>query len=512
MWPQPLSTTSNGIVNPIMEGADPSVIRHNDEYLWCFADGNRSVALHRGPDLHAPGPKHVVWTAPQKGPASQELWAPEIHSIDGRWYIYFAASDGNNANHRVFVLVSDRQDPFGAYELRGPLYTGDDPDLRSDNRWAIDFTVLNHDGAAYGVWSGWAGTDDDVQRLYIAPMADPTTVAAPRTRLADNDDFDWERVDGPQSKGLKEGPQVFEHDGRVNLLFSAGASWLPSYCIGRLELRGPDPLDPEAWHKYPQPAFVGTSNHSGVGHATTVRSPDGTQHWLVYHSKVDSSPGWQRQVSIQPFSWHRGRPVFGTVMDEVPVPRGTPDRERRPRRTLELTEPSADMHFLGHHQLIDFSPDGMTLGRVPQDPANLYRCGEKVLLTDPAPGNLHIEVEIDTADDQRDVGILFRVSRPTLGYDCQRGYFAGIITEDQRLLIGRTDGTNWRELVSTDLPRSADGRYHLEVTANGTQLSARVGDVAVQTHDDLFTAGQVGLRVVNAQATFSHLQYAEILD
>lgn len=104
------------------------------------------------------------------------------------------------------------------------------------------------------------------------------------------------------------------------------------------------------------------------------------------------------------------------------------------------------------------------------------------------------------------------MSRPTLGYDCQRGYFAGIITEDQRLLIGRTDGTNWRELVSTDLPRSADGRYHLEVTANGTQLSARVGDVAVQTHDDLFTAGQVGLRVVNAQATFSHLQYAEILD
>jgi hypothetical protein len=39
-----------------------------------------------------------------------------------------------------------------------------------------------------------------------------------------------------------------------------------------------------------------------------------------------------------------------------------------------------------------------------------------------------------------------------------------------------------------------------------------VGDVAVQTHDDMFTAGQVGLRVVNAQATFSHLQYAEILD
>ena len=153
------------------------MIRHNDEYLWCFADGNRSVALHRGPDLHAPVRKRRV-DGPSKGPASQELWRRKSIRSMGAGYIYFAASDGNNANHRVFVLVGDRQDPFGAYELRGPLYTGDDPDLRSDNRWAIDFTVLNHDGAAYGVWSGWAGTDDDVQRLYIAPW--PTRPQWPR--------------------------------------------------------------------------------------------------------------------------------------------------------------------------------------------------------------------------------------------------------------------------------------------------------------------------------------------
>ena len=57
---------------------------------------------------------------PGKGTGLTGLWAPEIHSIDGRWYIYFAASDGNNANHRVFVLVSDRQDPFRGLRTARP--------------------------------------------------------------------------------------------------------------------------------------------------------------------------------------------------------------------------------------------------------------------------------------------------------------------------------------------------------------------------------------------------------
>ena len=92
------------------------------------------------------GPGQIVWTAPWNGPASKEVWAPELHSINGRWYIYFAASDGENKNHRAWVLESRGSNPFGPYSLHGPLYTGDDPNLSVQNRWAIDLTVFEDAG------------------------------------------------------------------------------------------------------------------------------------------------------------------------------------------------------------------------------------------------------------------------------------------------------------------------------------------------------------------------------
>ncbi len=505
MYPTPLSTVEPSIRNPILEGADPWVIRYEEEYLWCFADGNRGVALHRGPHLHAPGVKQVVWTAPATGPVSQEVWAPELHHVGGRWHIYFAASDGDNRNHRAYVLVGHPEDPFGPYDVQGPLYTGDDPGLKDANRWAIDFTVHEYEGQLYAFWSGWE-SDDDVQNLYAAPMADPLTVSGPRVRIAENDDFDWERVE-PGGRGLNEAPQAVSHEGRLHLFFSASASWLPNYCIGRMELRGDNPLDPSSWVKHPAPLLASSVDMPGVGHASVVRSPDGSQHWLAYHAKLNAEPGWARVVAIQPFSWHRGRPVAGAPAPVVPCPRGSVIPQGRPERNLELATAASDMYYLGHHQLLEFDREGLVLGRPPRQPANLFRCGEKLLLTDPAPSDLSVVVEFVTAADQRDVGVLFRTLEPAIGYDAQRGYFAGVIPEDRRLLIGCTDGSTWRELTSTHLDPAPDGRYRLEVVAVGDRLRASVGDTSVEAWDSTHQTGMVGLRVVDAEALFQRLEY-----
>lgn len=34
----------------------------------------------------------VVWRKAESGPMRQLIWAPELHEIDGKWYIYFAAA------------------------------------------------------------------------------------------------------------------------------------------------------------------------------------------------------------------------------------------------------------------------------------------------------------------------------------------------------------------------------------------------------------------------------------
>src|SRR5690606_37758873 len=192
-------------------------------------------------------------------------------------------------------------------------YTGDDPEMQADNRWAIDMTVLEVRGRRYAVWSGWTHADDDVQYLFAAPMKSGIELAAPRTRIAHNADHLWERTEEtPESRGLHEAPQVLVHGGRTFLTYSCGASWLPTYKIGLLELVGDDPLDPDAWQKHPEPVFRSTPLTYGVGHASFTTSPDRREHWIVYHAKRDREPGWRRAVFVQPFGFTAdGFPVFG---------------------------------------------------------------------------------------------------------------------------------------------------------------------------------------------------------
>src|SRR5690606_31535879 len=163
------------------------IIQHGTNYLSIQAEGNRGVAIYCSDRLTVPGQKHVVWRTPNEGPYSKEVWAPELHLLDGRWYVYVAASDGQNRNHRMWALQSEGTDPFGKYEVKGQLYTGDHPESGADNRWAIDGTILEKEGKRYHLWSGWQDTRD-VQWLYIAPMKDPLTLGK-RVRMCNNDDY-----------------------------------------------------------------------------------------------------------------------------------------------------------------------------------------------------------------------------------------------------------------------------------------------------------------------------------
>lgn len=314
-------------VNPIAPGADPWVIKFGGYYYWCTSDRDLGVAVHRSCSLTSLGEKSIVWRSPEKGPYSRQVWAPELHRLDGRWYIYVAASNGRNETHRMIVLEGTSDDPTGEFRFKAELYTGDDLRGRTRNRWAIDGTVLEHEGRRYLLWSGWHDERDE-QGLYIAPLANPWTLSAARVRLCANDDHLWERVgDSSRGRGLNEGPQVLQRAGRVFVVYSCSGSWEPSYKLGMLELSsGGDPLDPSAWRKHARPVFEQTTATFGVGHCSFVTSPDGAEDWIVYHAKVSREHGWQRILHAQPFTWDAsGLPDFGVPLGatvELPRPSG----------------------------------------------------------------------------------------------------------------------------------------------------------------------------------------------
>jgi GH43 family beta-xylosidase len=315
--------------NPLGAGADPWVVRRGNTYYYVKSQDRRiwvASAKHLADVITAPA--RAVWTAPDTGWNRTNIWAPELHYIDGRWYIYYAGGRSGPpfTSQHAGVLQSAGGDPFGPYVDRGMLYTGDSVGTGSGDRWSIDLTVGRIGGRDYAVWSGWAQnapTDKTPQQLYIAPMKNPWTISANRVLLS-APDADWER--GPELD-LQEGPELLSHGRDVFIVYSTRDSWLKDYALGQLRLRdtSASPLDPRSWTKS-GPVFTGNAGVYGVGHASFVTTPDGSEQWIVYHSKDSPTPGWKRSVRMQPFHWSvDGAPRFGAAASDgerIPLPRG----------------------------------------------------------------------------------------------------------------------------------------------------------------------------------------------
>lgn len=320
-------------MNPIMNsGADPWVIRSGDMYYLTMTTGN-NVTIWASKDLTniAQGQSAIVWT-PSGGFA--DIWAPELHHIGNRWYIYFAADQrGDNATHRMYVLESMTENPMGPYLFTGQITS-------ADNHWAIDGTVLTVDSNLYFVWSGWAETKSGPQNLYIAPMSSPTTISGPRVEIS-VPTYEWET----SHAAINEGPEALVHNGNVFIIYSANASWTNAYCLGQLTLHGTNPLQASQWMKSSEPVFQSSSVVFGPGHASYTLSPEDDQHWIVYHAAQYKGAGWTRNVRTQPFSFTRtGDPAFGTP-DPITALGHAPSGEPTYRQLAQGQSTAQAYHF-----------------------------------------------------------------------------------------------------------------------------------------------------------------------
>ena len=299
--------------NPIGMGGDPWVVRHGGMYYYAHGEdaiGSTSIYVHKSPTLQdvVSAPAVRVWQAPPGTAYSTQVWAPELHHLDGKWYIYFTASSGNWVDHRMYVLEAAGSDAQGAYTFRGKIAAA------TDNH-AIDGSILHHGGQRYFIWSGWdTPTSSDEQRVYIGRMSSPLTIDGDRIEIS-RPTYPWELVGGSR---VNEGPTALHKNGTVHVTFSVNNYWMSEYSLARVTLAlGGNPMDAAAWVKHPEPIFAQANGVRGVGHASFTKSPDQTQDWIVYHSM---EPSGLRSVRIQPFTWNPDdSPNFGQ-----PVPTGAP--------------------------------------------------------------------------------------------------------------------------------------------------------------------------------------------
>ncbi|MEZ4898541.1 MAG: glycoside hydrolase family 43 protein [Saprospiraceae bacterium] len=311
-WIGCVSTShSDRIINPLLStGADPWIIHYQDTFMYCYSRGDRIglILVKRLSELEK-AEERIIWKAPPATDHSKEIWAPELHFLAGKWYVYFAADDGENAHHRMHILSSATKDIRSEFSYLGVL---SDP----SDQWAIDGTVLNFRDTLYFIWSGWEGAVNGQQNLYIARMDGPSKINSDRI-LISSPEYDWERRgSSTELPTINEGPEVLKKSNRVYIIYSASGSWSDDYCLGLLELTGEEPLNPNSWKKWEHPVFTGTDEVISPGHCSFLRIRD--QDYIVYHHSKYRGAGWKREVSIQPFYWNDTGPDFG-----VPRPNGS---------------------------------------------------------------------------------------------------------------------------------------------------------------------------------------------
>ncbi len=327
------SQAERTFTNPLLPyGADPFSFYKDGYYYYMHTAGGKLV-LWKTKDLTelAGAEKKTIYTPPAGQAWSKELWAPEIHFLKGKWYIYFAADDGNNNNHRMYVLQNSSPDPMeGSWVFKGKIA---DP----SDKWAIDGSILEYKHKLYMVWAGWEGDVNGRQDIYIARMKNPWKIKGKRARIS-SPVYSWERNGTLQgdvkSVHVNEGPQPLIHNDKLFLVYSASGCWTDFYALGMLTFTGrKNLLDSAAWTKSLQPVFK-QSPENGVyapGHNSFFKSPDGTEDWILYHANPHPGDGCggKRSPRAQKFTWNAdGSPNFGDPVKSG-VPLAVPSDNKR---------------------------------------------------------------------------------------------------------------------------------------------------------------------------------------
>lgn len=256
-----------------------------------------------------------VWHKHEAGPQSCHIWAPELHRIDGAWYLYYAGGEVDDIwKIRPYVLECRDADPMtGRWTEKGMIQAAEgDPFSFTD--FSLDATTFEHRGVRYLIWAQKVSGAGGISNLYIARMESPWKLATVQVLLT-TPDYDWERI----GFWVNEGPSVIVRNGRVWMTFSASATGA-CYCMGLMSAGvDSDLLDPRSWTKERNPVFATDESELrfGPGHNSFTVAEDGQTDLLVYHARpyaeIVGDPLYDpnRHAYIRPLGWKGdGSPAF----------------------------------------------------------------------------------------------------------------------------------------------------------------------------------------------------------
>ena len=289
-------TTTASYPNPfILERADPYVTKGPDGYYYFTAsypmksdhdpEGYDRVILRRSRSLTglAEAEEITVWRVSDTTQSHRFIWAPELHFIAGKWYVFYAGSEDaeNRWAFDCHVLMCDSDDPYTGTWIEKGKFRALPEDTFSFTGFSLDMTYFEAAGKSYVIWA--QHNEEKISCLYLGEVnpAEPWKLIS-MPMLLTKPEYDWEKV----RYAVNEGPAVLQHDGRLFVCFSASGTG-PEYCVGVLEAElTSNLLSPSSWKKQDKPLLTSDdlTDEYGPGHNSFTKDENGNDVF-VYHAR-----------------------------------------------------------------------------------------------------------------------------------------------------------------------------------------------------------------------------------
>jgi len=270
--------------NPIAEQrADPCIYRNSDGTYYFIATVPEFDRIEIRSAKTINGLKtataKTVWRKHNSGQMGSHIWAPELHKINGVWYIYFAAGGAEEETQwdiRMFALSNKSANPMeGEWKEEGQILT-------KMESFSLDATTFEYKGKQYFVWAQKTPEQKSGSSLLIAEMANPTKLKEQQVLIC-KPTYDWETI----VYEVNEGPAVIRRNGKIFITYSASNTDY-NYAMGMIWAdENSNLLDQASWHKSDKPVFYTNDKllRFGPGHNSFTVAEDGKTDLMVYHAR-----------------------------------------------------------------------------------------------------------------------------------------------------------------------------------------------------------------------------------
>ncbi|CAH0038110.1 unnamed protein product [Clonostachys solani] len=301
-----LVSLASCFTNPIRRptGSDPFITWSGDGYYYLLTTTWTTVEIARATTIDGlkSASRKVIYQSLESSRCCN-VWAPEVHWLGDRWYVYFTAGNGNNLDGQRMHVLRGGTTPWDSYTYVGRI---------GPDQWNIDGSILRTSGFGnFFVSSCFNGAT--YQSICIQALgSDYVSTTTGSVSLISQPTQSWERVSHP----VNEGPAALYFGGKTYLGYSASYCWSGSYCVGLLTWDGvTNPTSAGAWTKSSGCVLSSANSNYGTGHNSFFQSPNGQETWMAFHATSTSGGACDdtRYTMVQPLSANsNGSPNFGT--------------------------------------------------------------------------------------------------------------------------------------------------------------------------------------------------------